>query len=156
PYLKYYVLGAARDVTGSLNLFEYFNGQRVIWFILDLGLHQSAEDFSSRRRLPKGVQPRDINFVVISHAHIDHSGWLPALVARGFRGKVYTHEATVELLKVMLPNSGSLQEAAAGRERRNHRRRPDQESLGALYSEDDAVQSLKRLIGVRYGQEVEP
>ncbi len=120
--IKLHVLGAAGNVTGSLNLFEYFDGDKVTRFILDAGLHQENEAVNRQNRLPRGITAGDIDFVVISHAHIDHSGFLPKLVKDGFHGTAYTQEATRELIEFMLTDSGYLQEAAADRiNRRNER-----------------------------------
>lgn len=113
PEIKLHVLGAAGGVTGSLNLFEYIEQDQVTRFLLDTGLTVENESADFQNRLPHGVTPKDINFVIISHAHIDHSGYLPKLVKDGFKGKVFTTAATCDLLQFMLPDSGFLQEEAA-------------------------------------------
>ncbi len=114
--IKMHILGSAGDVSGSLFYFEYSPPEgKVIRFLLEVGLHQEHEEINRQKRLPKGVDAKDINFVIISHAHIDHSGWLPALVKDGFRGAVYTHPATKDLLDFLLLDSGRLQENAADR-----------------------------------------
>lgn len=114
--LKMHILGSAGDVSGSLFFFEYTDASKKITrFLLECGLHQEHESINHEKRLPKGVTASDINFVIISHAHIDHSGWLPALVKDGFAGAVYTHPATKDLLQFLLADSGRLQEMAAAR-----------------------------------------
>jgi metallo-beta-lactamase family protein len=114
--LKMHILGSAGDVSGSLFFFEYTDASKKITrFLLECGLHQEHESINHEKRLPKGVAASDINFVIISHAHIDHSGWLPALVKDGFAGAVYTHPATKDLLQFLLADSGRLQEMAAAR-----------------------------------------
>src|SRR5688572_31673455 len=89
--------------------------------------------------------PRDIAFVLLSHAHIDHSGLLPRLAARGFKGPVYATRATCDLLGVMLPDSGHLQEREAERE-----------GGTPLYTEEGARRCLQRLEPVEYDTEVSP
>ncbi len=114
--IKMHILGSAGDVSGSLFYFEYSSPEgKVTRFLLECGLHQEHEEINRQKRLPKGVEAKDINFVIISHAHIDHSGWLPALVKDGFKGSVYTHPATKDLLDFLLLDSGRLQENAADR-----------------------------------------
>ena len=113
--IKMHILGSAGDVSGSLFYFEYSANGKTIRFLLECGLHQEHEEINRQKRLPKGVEAKDINFVIISHAHIDHSGWLPALVKDGFKGAVYTHPATRDLLDFLLLDSGRLQENAADR-----------------------------------------
>lgn len=117
--IKMHILGSAGDVSGSLFYFEYSPPEgKMLRFLLECGLHQEHEEINRQKRLPKGVEAKDINFVIISHAHIDHSGWLPALVKDGFRGAVYTHPATKDLLDFLLLDSGRLQEIAADRANR--------------------------------------
>lgn len=116
PRIKLHFLGSAGEVTGSMILVEVFSFWRTTRFLLEVGLHQENEGINKCARLPKGISPKDIDFAIISHAHIDHSGYLPKLINDGFRGKVYTHPATRDLLKFLLPDSGRLQTLAADRE----------------------------------------
>lgn len=170
PAIKLHVLGAAGGVTGSLNLFEYFDGEKLTRFILDIGLHQENESLNRQNRLPTGVTPSDIDFVVISHAHIDHSGYFPKLVKDGFKGFAYTHEATKDLLAILLPDSGHLQEQEAMRNRKrlasqqigsgeqkrgkNGRvpQQPKDVTPGCepLYTEADARACLSQIKGLKY------
>ena len=138
--MKLTFLGAAGEVTGSSYLVE--TGEAS--FLIDCGMFQGgrAADLKNRRF---GFDPRRIDFVLLSHAHIDHSGLIPRLVAAGFRGPVYATQPTCDLLGVMLPDSGHLQEREAERERG----RP-------LYTESEARNSLRRLQPVRYDKEVGP
>ena len=78
-------------------------------FLLDCGMFQGGRDAERKNRAAFAFDARDIAFVLLSHAHIDHSGLLPLLVARGFRGAIYATRATCDLLGVMLPDSGHLQ-----------------------------------------------
>lgn len=156
--IKLHVLGAAGDVTGSLNLFEYFEDGRTVRFILDIGLHQGDEGINRQNRLPKGITPSNIDFVIISHAHIDHSGWLPAFIKAGFKGPVYTHPATRDLMEFLLPDSGYLQEAEADRANRRAKRLRGGRNVASpakflpLYTEEDAEASLKRVRQINYDQ----
>ena len=138
--MKLTFLGAAGEVTGSCYLVEA--GETS--FLIDCGMFQGgrAADFRNRRF---GFDPRRIDFVLLSHAHIDHSGLIPRLVASGFRGPVYATRATCDLLGVMLPDSGHLQEREAERERGR-----------ALYTEKDARSCLRQLRPVDYDMETRP
>ncbi len=98
--------GAARGVTGSRHLLEV-RGRRIL---LDCGLFQGRRDESFRRNRDLGFDARSINAVILSHAHIDHSGALPALVRAGFSGPVYATPATADLAELMLADSASIQE----------------------------------------------
>ncbi len=115
PIKKLHFLGAAGGVTGSLNLIEYIERDKTTRFILDVGLTVEDENADFQNRLPAGITPGDIDFVIISHAHIDHSGYLPKLVKDGFKGPAYVTAATGDLLKILLPDSGYLQEEATKR-----------------------------------------
>jgi metallo-beta-lactamase family protein len=132
-------LGAAGEVTGSCYLVD--TGQAK--FLIDCGMFQGMGAERKNRRF--AFQPRDIAFVLLSHAHIDHSGLLPRLAAQGFRGPVYATPATCELLGVMLPDSAHLQEKEAERE-----------GATPLYTVADAQASLGLLRQVEYGVEFRP
>lgn len=138
--MKLTFLGAAGEVTGSCYLVD--TGE--VKFLLECGLFQGGRAAGGRNRR-FAFDPREIAFVLLSHAHIDHSGLLPRLVAGGFRGSVYATPATCDLLGIMLPDSGHLQEREAERE--------DQPPL---YTESDARKSLRRLQPVEYGTELKP
>ena len=103
--MKITFYGAAQTTTGSMHLVEA-NGKRIL---LDCGLYQGhrKEAFEKNRNLP--FDPATIDAVVLSHAHIDHSGNLPQLVRHGFRGKVYARQSTIDLSAVMLRDSCFLQ-----------------------------------------------
>lgn len=110
PITKLHVLGAAGGVTGSLMLVEFFLRDKVTRFLLDTGLHVDKQHADFQNRLPKGLTAKDIDFVIISHAHLDHSGYLPKLVKDGFTGAVYCTPATADLMDILLADSGYLQE----------------------------------------------
>ncbi|MCC7484340.1 MAG: MBL fold metallo-hydrolase [Burkholderiales bacterium] len=138
-------LGAAGEVTGSCHLVRCGK----VRFLLDCGMFQ-GRDAQRRNRARFRFDPREIAFVLLSHAHIDHSGLIPRLVAAGFAGPVYATPATCDLLGVLLPDSAWLQEREAGRERGGGApARP-------LYTVDEARASLGRLVPVAYGVRLEP
>ncbi|MBS0396700.1 MAG: MBL fold metallo-hydrolase, partial [Proteobacteria bacterium] len=111
-------LGAAGEVTGSRYLFEVGRSRVLV----DCGLFQGGRDAAVRNREPWGFAPRDLTAVVLTHAHLDHSGLLPRLVRDGFRGRVYATPATAELVDVMLRDSAHLMAAEAARHERHGRR----------------------------------
>jgi metallo-beta-lactamase family protein len=146
--LKITFLGAAREVTGSCYLFETDQCR----FLVDCGMVQGGRDAPARNHKPFGFDPRTIDFVLLTHAHIDHSGLLPKLALQGFTGPIYTSRASADLLGVMLPDSGHIQEAEAERAQRRHR--PD--ALPALYTVQDARDSLELLEPVAYDERFMP
>ena len=98
--------GAARSVTGSRHLLE-INGRRIL---LDCGLFQGRREESEHRNRQLGFSSGDVDSVILSHAHIDHSGAIPALVKNGFKGSIYATPATSDLCDVMLRDSAHIQE----------------------------------------------
>ena len=131
--------GAAQTTTGSMHLVEA-NGKRIL---LDCGLYQGhrKEAFEMNRNLP--VDPAKIDYVILSHAHIDHSGNLPQLVRQGFRGRVFARQSTTDLCDVMLRDSCFLQKRDL--EYINKKRRRDGKKLfEPLYEESD-VDALMKL-----------
>lgn len=146
--MKITFLGAAREVTGSCYLFETDQCR----FLVDCGMVQGGRDAPARNHKPFGFDPRTIDFVLLTHAHIDHSGLLPKLALQGFTGPIYTSRASEDLLGVMLPDSGHIQEAEAERAQRRHR--PD--ALPALYTVQDARDSLELLEPVAYDERFMP
>lgn len=131
--------GAAQTTTGSMHLIEA-NGKRIL---LDCGLYQGhrKEAFEKNRNLP--IDPKTIDYVILSHAHIDHSGNLPQLVRQGFRGRVFARQSTTELCNIMLRDSCFLQKRDL--EYINKRRRRDGKRLfEPLYEESD-VDALMQL-----------
>lgn len=129
-------LGAAGTVTGSKYLLEA-NGQAIL---IDSGLYQGPRQLRERNHLPLPIDPRELAAVVLTHAHLDHSGYLPRLVLDGFKGPVYCTSATGDLLEILLPDSAHLLEEEA-RYKSKHRSAPKK----PLYTIDDARRSLSAL-----------
>jgi metallo-beta-lactamase family protein len=150
-------LGAARTVTGSKHLLEV-DGQRVLF---DCGLFQGLKELRERNWSPLPIQPGTIDAVVLTHAHIDHSGWLPRLVSQGFNGPVYCTGGTADLCNLVLPDAAHLQEEDA--KFANKRGFSKHQPALPLYTEADAAEALSRLkpqpfkqkVGVVPGLEVE-
>lgn len=138
--------GAAETVTGSMHLVTA-NGRRVL---LDCGLFQGLKALRERNWRDPPFDPKRLDAVVISHAHIDHTGALPLLVRRGYRGPIYCTPATVDLLGVLLPDAAHLQEEEADRANR-HKYSKHAPAL-PLYTDADAQQALSQLKGTRIGQ----
>jgi metallo-beta-lactamase family protein len=148
-------LGAAREVTGSRFLVEA-DGLR---FLVDCGMFQGGREARGKNRAALDFDPSGIDFVLLTHAHIDHSGLLPRLVALGFRGPVYATRATRDLLGVMLPDAGHIQEKEA--EFQNRRRyQGGKRQRGAeavpLYTVEQAHHCLKRVEAVDYDAQIAP
>jgi len=139
-------LGAAQTVTGSMHLVSA-NGRRVL---LDCGLFQGLKELRERNWREPPFDPTSLDAVVISHAHIDHTGSLPLLVRRGYRGPIYCTPATIELLGVLLPDSAHLQEEEA--ERANRLGYSKHKPALPLYTAEDAQRTLGLLQPAGYGK----
>lgn len=164
-------LGAAGGVTGSAILFEYFDGKDDTNILVDYGLHQGRGATNlNRQGLPGDLKFSDIGFIIASHQHLDHIGLVPYAAKHGFRGAVYTHHASVDMAKVLLPDSGHLQEKEArkankrreasegdgGGEQPKRARNPERpQEARPLYTKVDALECLHQLVGVDYGQLVQ-
>ena len=143
-------LGAAGTVTGSKYLVEH-DGQGLL---VDCGLFQGYKQLRLRNRDPLPVLPNHIGAVLLTHAHLDHSGYLPLLAKEGLKGKVWATPATRDLAQILLPDSGHIQEADADFANR-HGFSKHAPAL-PLYTEDDAHRSLKLFRTVPMGQAFEP
>lgn len=141
--MKITFYGAAREVTGSCYLIET-NSNR---FLIDCGMIQGGRKNTQRNHEPFPFAPSSLDFVLLTHAHIDHSGLLPKLTKAGFQGKIYTTWATTDLLQVMLPDSAHIQEFEA--ERANQR---DTSHVEPLYNLKDAYDCLKQVASVEYDE----
>ncbi|MFN6961069.1 MAG: MBL fold metallo-hydrolase RNA specificity domain-containing protein [Rhodocyclaceae bacterium] len=148
-------LGAAREVTGSCYLLESGSGR----FLVDCGLFQGGREARTKNLSAFAFDPATIGCVILSHAHIDHSGLLPRLVALGFKGPIFATPATCDLLQVMLLDAAHIQEKEAEREnyRRFRSRKTGGKALFApLYTVEQARSCLKHLHPVDYDQPFEP
>ncbi len=148
-------MGAAGTVTGSNYLIEDSLGKKIL---LDCGLFQGGKQTEWRNWADWGFDPREINTLLLTHAHIDHSGRIPKLVKDGFHGKIITSPPTVELCEIMLLDSGHVQEMEAEWQTRKNKRKGNKKSLQALYTLDDAQASLRYLSPVERDQiiDIEP
>ncbi|SFW53789.1 MBL fold metallo-hydrolase RNA specificity domain-containing protein [Ruminococcus flavefaciens] len=145
--MKMTFIGATHEVTGSCTYIEACGKK----FLVDFGMQQ-GEDIFENVQVP--VSPSNIDFVLLTHAHIDHSGLLPLLYAGGFQGEIYATEATSNLCSVMLRDSAHIQEFEAEWRSRKAARRgePDYEPL---YTMDDAIGAIELFVPHRYEQEFE-
>jgi len=146
-------LGAVQNVTGSRHLLE-FNGSRVL---VDCGLYQERE-FQSRNWEDFGFAPADLDAVLLTHAHLDHCGLIPKLVKEGFKGKVYCTPATAEIAKIVLMDSGKLQEEDAAFKRKRHKKegRESPRPIEPLYTMEDAEKSFGCFQAVPFTQVFSP
>ncbi len=142
--------GAAERVTGSLYLLQA-GPSRIV---LECGLVQGASDEEERNREPFPFDPHDIDAVVISHSHIDHSGRVPLLVKQGYGGAIYTHAASKALCDIMLPDAGYLNEKEAEWENRK-RARQGKGRIQPLYTREDAEASIGQIRGLEYATPTE-
>jgi metallo-beta-lactamase family protein len=149
--MKLQFLGATRQVTGSQYLLEA-EGSRLL---IDCGMFQER-DYAGRNWEPSRVSPKDLDAVLLTHAHVDHCGLLPRLVQQGFRGRVLATSATVDLVGVVLRDSAHLQmeDAAFKRERHAREGRTAAHPEIPLYTPDDAERAIRLLEPVAYGQTV--
>ena len=149
-------LGGAGEVTGSCTLVEA--GERR--FLVDCGMFQGGGEAYQKnlRALDFGFDVRQIDFVLLTHAHIDHSGLLPRLAMLGYRGPVYATAASIALLEVLLPDSAHIQEKESEWQLRHRRRRGSSERGIAppLYTVAQAQSALRLLRPVEYGEVLNP
>lgn len=142
--------GAARTVTGSCYLLRTPSGN----FLVDCGLFQGSKTLKSLNYGDFPFNPQDIQAVLLTHAHIDHSGLLPKLIRDGFRGRIFATRGTIDLCSYMLPDAGSIQESeVAALNRRNAPR--GRAEVTPIYTQADAVASLAAFQPVNYETWVE-
>ncbi len=150
--MKLTFIGAAREVTGSCYLLETAEHR----FLVDCGMFQGEEEARRKNREAPDFDPRGIEFVLLTHAHIDHSGLLPRLAALGFRGPIYATRATCDLLGVMLRDAAYIQEKETERENRERHRTRKGREVAPLYTVAQAEECLRRLHPVEYDAEIAP
>jgi len=145
--MKIQFLGAAREVTGSKHLITTGNGKKCL---LDCGFFQGKGQETDAMNRNLGFEPRDIDYLILSHAHIDHAGLIPYIVKNGFHGMIVCTHATRDLCSIMLADSGRIQE----NDTRVHNKRrvlDGLEPLEPIYTLADAEESLKYFISIAYG-----
>ena len=141
-------LGAAQQVTGSCTLLE----SAGLKMLVDCGLPQGNDERETGMDLP--FDPATIDYVLLTHAHIDHSGRIPLLVKNGFRGKIFTTPATIDLCEIMLADSAHIQEMEAEWKSRKQRR-AGQDRVEPLYTVKDAQKAMMLFHGCKYGEIVD-
>jgi metallo-beta-lactamase family protein len=144
--------GAARTVTGSSHLVTLDNGFKIL---LDCGLFQGSYKQDFKRNSKFLFDPKDIDCVVLSHAHIDHSGRLPMLVKQGFQGPIHATHATRSLCAIMLLDSAFIQEKDTeyyNKRKKNNHHKPDFAYREPLYTADDVDKTMPLFVGYSYNQ----
>lgn len=145
--MKLTFLGATGTVTGSKYLLEDDN-RRIL---VDCGLFQGLKDLRLRNWDKLPVDPASIDAVLLTHAHMDHSGYLPVLVKNGFKGPIYCSDATFDLCGILLPDGGRIQESDA--ERANRYGYTKHKPALPLYTEEDAYAALEHFKPVDFGKD---
>ena len=140
-------LGGVRTVTGSATFLE----KDSIKWLVDCGMFQGGKEIEKKNYNTGSYHPRELSFILLTHAHIDHSGLIPKLVREGFRGKVVCTKATLDLCEVMLRDSGHIQEMEAEWQNRKNRRSGGK-GTAPLYTVKDAEKSLKYFFTVNYNE----
>jgi metallo-beta-lactamase family protein len=142
--------GASGEVTGSSFLLETRGGKALV----DCGMYQGGRDAGQKNRRPFPYDARGLTAVLLTHAHIDHSGLLPKLVSAGFAGPIYATQATCDLLAIMLPDAAHIHEQEATQATRRYERHHGQGTrrFEPLYTLADAERTLKQLVPVAVGE----
>lgn len=139
--------GAARTVTGSKHLLSLNNGKK---YLLDCGMFQGMGAETDALNNTWGFDPRDVNYLILSHAHIDHSGLIPKLVKDGFNGKIFSTPATKDLAALLLEDSAGIQENDV-KYANKKRAAEGQPYIEPLYTKEHAWAALDLFVGVDYG-----
>ena len=150
PPFRLTFLGANATVTGSRYLVQAGTARVLV----DCGLFQGYKPLRLRNWAPFPVEPASIDAVVLTHAHLDHSGYLPRLIKAGFPGRVWCTPATRDLCRILLPDSGRLLEEEAGYA--NRKGSSKHHPAEPLYTEEDARRSLRCLHCAQFGESFEP
>lgn len=146
-FLTFY--GAADTVTGSCYVLD--TGQSRI--MVDCGMFQGSKTIRQRNYEPFPFPPRSIDILLLTHAHIDHSGLIPKLTKHGFKGRIITTPCTIDLCAALLPDSAHVQEAEV--ERKNRRaRRSGRPLVQPIYTADDALAAMRLFEGVGYDEDI--
>ncbi len=150
--MKIQFLGAAQTVTGSCHVIEAA-GHR---FAVDCGMHQGNKAIEDRNFDTELYRPESIEFILLTHAHIDHSGLIPRMSANGFKGKVYCTAPTCDLVTLMLEDSAYIQEMEYSWREKQRKRTGKKEENDLLYSVEDAQKCVKQISVVEYDTPFEP
>jgi len=145
--MKVTFLGATKTVTGSNFLVEAAGKK----FLVDCGMYQGKAELELENDAPFEFNPAEIDFMLLTHAHIDHSGRIPKLYNEGYRNPIYTHKATCDLCSIMLPDSGHIQEMEIEWKNRKRQRRGEK-LLPPLYTAEEAARSLEIFRPVNYDE----
>lgn len=145
--MKVTFLGGVRTVTGSATLFE----KGSLKWLVDCGMFQGGKEVEKKNYLTGPYHPKDLAFILLTHAHIDHSGLIPRLAREGFQGKVVCTKTTLDLCEVMLRDSGHIQEMEAEWQGRKNRR-SGRRGTAPLYTVKDAEKSLRFFFPVHYNE----
>lgn len=145
--MKIKFCGAAQTVTGSSHLITLDNGYTIL---LDCGLYQGRDDEFDDFNKEWLFDPQSVDCMILSHAHIDHSGRIPKLIKDGFHGKIYSTSATKDLCAVMLVDSAKIQEKDAKFINKKRKKRGEPQDAVPLYTYTDAVEAMKSFVGVSY------
>ncbi len=148
--MKITFLGATRTVTGSNFLVEAAGRK----FLVDCGMWQGKAEIEMENAEDFAFDPKEIDFMLLTHAHIDHSGRIPKLYKEGFRNKIYAHKATCDLCTLMLPDSGHIQEMENEWKNKKRMRKGERE-VPPLYTAEEAVESLEVFEPVKYDEIIE-
>ncbi|HTR23136.1 MAG TPA: MBL fold metallo-hydrolase [Terriglobales bacterium] len=154
PYIQF--LGAAGTVTGSKHLINTTfdsSGEQGFQVLIDCGMFQGQKEWRERNWQDTPVPAREIDAVILTHAHLDHCGWIPRLVKEGFRGPIYATQPTIELCSVVLPDSGHLQEEDAAFY--NKRKTSKHDPALPLYTLEEAQNCLQYFKAVAVEQAVQ-
>lgn len=147
-------LGAAGTVTGSKHLLNISGDSRGdgLQTLIDCGMFQGPKEWRERNWRDIPIDPRRIESVILTHAHLDHCGWIPRLVKEGFKGRIYATPSTIDLCGIILPDSGYLQEEDAA----FHNKKKTSKHTPALplYTFDDARQSLNSFSPVEFNKTI--
>jgi metallo-beta-lactamase family protein len=141
--------GAARNVTGSKHLLRLQDGTSVL---LDCGMFQGLGEQTEEMNEHFGFNPKKIDYLILSHAHIDHCGLIPRLVSEGFEGQIFCTAATMDLARILLMDSAKIQMQDVEYSNK-HRARNGQPLLDALYTEEDAMAAMRLFKIVDYHEE---
>lgn len=150
--MKVQLLGAAHTVTGSCYMIEACGAR----FTVDCGMHQGNKAIEERNLNTGIYRPEELDFILMTHAHIDHSGLLPRVVREGFRKPIYCTEATRDLMDIMLQDSAHIQEMEAQFRVQKYSRRGKENPPPALYTMADALETARYFSAVEYHKTFEP